>query len=79
VNYQRPDCFTAIIEPDEAAAFDSLGYADPASGLVGKIVRVTGQLEEEDGQIKMRIHTLDAQLQVVDSSAANSSRAYDSR
>jgi hypothetical protein len=51
---------------DEAAAFDALGYADPASGLLGKIVRVTGQLEEEDGQIKMRLHNVDAKLEVID-------------
>jgi tetratricopeptide (TPR) repeat protein len=65
-NYQRPECFTAIIDPDEAAAFDALGYSDPASGLLGKIVRVTGQLEEVDGQIKMRLHNLEAQLEVID-------------
>jgi tetratricopeptide (TPR) repeat protein len=68
-DYAHPDCFTAVVETNAIAAFDHKYVDSP----IGRIVRVTGKLEERKGQIQIRVSNLDAQLALVD--AADDSRS----
>jgi DNA/RNA endonuclease YhcR with UshA esterase domain len=68
VDYGDPDCFTAVVEGDQIAGLASLGVAKPTQ-LIGKVVRVTGTVEEvadRKGQVIVRITDVPAQLKIVE-------------
>jgi tetratricopeptide (TPR) repeat protein len=65
-NHRHSNCFSAVVESHQRKQFDSLGIRNPALQLPGKLVRVTGKVEEQDGQVKIRIRDLATQLKIID-------------
>lgn len=71
-DYQDRDCFIAVVSPDQVPAFAALGVNTPGSELLGKLVRVTGTVEENaerGGQIQIHITDLAAQLKILEKQA----------
>jgi len=65
LNFQHPDCFTAAIEANQASSFNRIGIDEPLKELISRIVRVTGTLEDRDGQIQIRVTDLTKQLEIM--------------
>ena len=66
-DWQHAGCFTAVIEPDQTPALGELGLANPSLELPGKLIRVSGKLEEHDQGRGLAIHvsSVHKQLEIV--------------
>jgi hypothetical protein len=65
-DYKDPNCFTAVIAPDQVPALKTLGIDNMGANLRGKTVRVTGPVEDREGQVRIHVGDLAKQLHIVE-------------
>jgi Flp pilus assembly protein TadD len=64
--FPNPNRFAAIIEPDQVRKLATILVNIPGEQLPGKIVRVTGEIEEREGRLEIRIASLENQLELIE-------------
>jgi hypothetical protein len=70
INFRDPGGFTVVVEPDQVEALSDLIGADPVEELPGKLVRVTGPLQEMNAQLRIPVTVVAKQLSIVDDTDA---------
>lgn len=66
MDWRRPDCFTAMLVPEARDEIKKLGFDAPFDNLIGKKVRCRGKLELNRGQVRIVVHDVAKQLEIVE-------------
>jgi DNA/RNA endonuclease YhcR with UshA esterase domain len=75
-DYRQPGTFTAVILRDGLARFAAEGVANPGEAFLGKTIRVTGTVEDRNGQAQIVVES-PTQIEVIEGADPVSPDAQD--